>query len=89
VPFIPERIRGAGGGEISPDLDPARTAAAIVAATQGGVVMMMSTGDTTPLEAALDLAIGYLRASSPAPASSSPAPGASSPAARALSPALR
>jgi hypothetical protein len=29
--------------------------------------MMMSTGDTIPLEAALDLAIGYLRASSPAP----------------------
>jgi AcrR family transcriptional regulator len=50
-------------GEISPDLDPGRTAAAIVAATQGGVVMLMSTGDTTPLEAALDLAIGYLRAS--------------------------
>jgi hypothetical protein len=54
-------------GEISPDLDPARTSAAIVAATQGGVVMMMSTGDTTPLAAALDLAIGYLQASSPAP----------------------
>lgn len=50
-------------GEISADLDPARTAAAILAGTQGGVVMMMSTGDTTPLEAALDLAIGYLRAS--------------------------
>jgi AcrR family transcriptional regulator len=61
-------------GEISPDLDAARTAAAIVAATQGGVVMMMSTGDTTPLEAALDLAIGYLRASSPTPRASSPAP---------------
>jgi AcrR family transcriptional regulator len=61
-------------GEISPDLDPARTSAAIVAATQGGVVMMMSTGDTVPLEAALDLAIGYLQASSPAPRTSSPAP---------------
>jgi AcrR family transcriptional regulator len=49
-------------GEIAPDLDAARTAAAIVAGIQGGVVMLMSTGDTTPLEAALDLAIGYLRA---------------------------
>jgi AcrR family transcriptional regulator len=55
-------------GEISPDLDAARTAAAIVAATQGGVVMLMSTGDTTPLEAALDLSIGYLRASASAAA---------------------
>jgi AcrR family transcriptional regulator len=53
-------------GKISAELDPARTAAAIVAGIQGGVVMMMSTGDITPLEAALDLAIGYLRASSPA-----------------------
>jgi len=52
-------------GAISPDLDPARTAAAIVAGIQGGVVMMMSTGDTTPLEAALDVAIGYLQASAP------------------------
>jgi AcrR family transcriptional regulator len=52
-------------GEISADLDAARTAAAMVAGIQGGVVMLMSTGDTTPLEAALDLAIGYLRASSP------------------------
>jgi AcrR family transcriptional regulator len=50
-------------GEISLDLDPPRTAAAIVAGIQGGVVMMMSTGDITPLEAALDLSISYLRAS--------------------------
>jgi hypothetical protein len=59
-------------GEISPDLDPQRTAAAIVAGIQGGVVMLMSTGDTTPLEAALDLAIGYLRASASAAASNPP-----------------
>jgi hypothetical protein len=52
-------------GEIAPDLDPARTAAAIVAGIQGGVVMLMSTGDTTPLEAALDLAIGYLQSTGP------------------------
>jgi AcrR family transcriptional regulator len=50
-------------GEISPDLVPERMAAAVVAGIQGGVVMLMSTGDTTPLEATLDLAIGYLRAS--------------------------
>jgi hypothetical protein len=29
---------------------------------RGGVVMMMSTADITPLEAALDLGIEYLRA---------------------------
>jgi AcrR family transcriptional regulator len=52
-------------GEIAPDLDPVRTAAAIVAGIQGGVVMLMSTGDTTPLESALDLAIAYLQAGSP------------------------
>lgn len=52
-------------GEVSADLDAGRTAAAIVAAIQGGVVMMMSTGDTTPLEAALDLVIGYLQANHP------------------------
>jgi AcrR family transcriptional regulator len=53
-------------GEIAPDLDAERTA--IVAGIQGGVVMLMSTGDTTPLEAALDLAIAYLQASSPSAA---------------------
>ena len=35
-------------GEISPDFDAERTAAALLAGIQGGVVMMMSTGDTTP-----------------------------------------
>jgi AcrR family transcriptional regulator len=48
-------------GDIAAGLDPSRTAAAIVAGIQGGVVMLMSTGDTTPLESALDLAIAYLR----------------------------
>jgi AcrR family transcriptional regulator len=52
-------------GEISPDLDAGRTAAAILAGIQGGVVMMMSTGDTIPLEATLDLTIGYLQANRP------------------------
>ena len=35
-------------GEISRDLDPTRTAAAILAGVQGGVVMMMSTGTSPP-----------------------------------------
>ena len=52
-------------GEITPDLDAERTAAALLAGIQGGVVMMMSTGDTIPLEAALDLGIEYLRAHRP------------------------
>jgi AcrR family transcriptional regulator len=50
-----------GAGEVAQDLDADRTAAAMLAGIQGGVVMMMSTGDVTPLEAALDLGIGYLR----------------------------
>jgi len=49
-------------GEISGQLDARRTAAAILAGVQGGVVMLMSTGDLTPLEAALDLGIEHLRA---------------------------
>ncbi|HEY6786687.1 MAG TPA: hypothetical protein VI365_05175 [Trebonia sp.] len=51
--------------EISADLDAERTAAALLAGIQGGVVMMMSAGDTAPLEAALDLGIEYLRAHRP------------------------
>jgi hypothetical protein len=48
-------------GEIAPELDPGRTAAAILAGVQGGVVMLMSTGDLTPLEAALELGLEHLR----------------------------
>ena len=48
-------------GEVARDLDADRTATAILAGIQGGVSMMMSTGDITPLEAALDLGIEYLR----------------------------
>jgi AcrR family transcriptional regulator len=55
-------------GEVAADLDAARTAAGILAGIQGGVVMMLSTGDFTPLESALDLAIAHLRASQPVPA---------------------
>ena len=53
-------------GEVTTDLDAARTAAGILAGVQGGVVMMLSTGDLTPLESALDLAIDHLRAHPPA-----------------------
>jgi AcrR family transcriptional regulator len=55
-------------GEVAKDLDATRTAAAILAGIQGGVVMMLSTGDFTPLEAALDLGIEHLRCRPPAPA---------------------
>jgi AcrR family transcriptional regulator len=54
-------------GEVSGDLDAARTAAAILAGIQGGVIMMLSTGNLAPLEAALDLALEHLRCASPAP----------------------
>jgi AcrR family transcriptional regulator len=50
-------------GEVAADLDADRAAAGILAGIQGGVVMLMSTGDITPLESALDLGIAYLRAS--------------------------
>jgi hypothetical protein len=53
--------------EVARDLDAGRTAAALLAGIQGGVVMMMSTGDVTPLEAALDLGIGYLRKTGASP----------------------
>ncbi len=48
-------------GQISPALDAARTAAAIVAAIQGGVTILMSTGSSQHLEAALDTALLFLR----------------------------
>jgi len=52
-------------GEIDARLDPDRTAAALVAAVQGGVVILMSTGRITHLEAALDTTLGLLRGGSP------------------------
>jgi AcrR family transcriptional regulator len=54
-------VRMQVAGEVPAELDAGRTAAAVLAGIQGGVVMLMSTGDLTPLEAALDLSIGYLR----------------------------
>ncbi|WP_458249553.1 hypothetical protein [Streptomyces sp. MAI_2237] len=49
-------------GLVSSDLDADRTAAALLAGIQGGVTMMMSTGDSTHLKAALDTGLDYLRA---------------------------
>ncbi|WP_405691843.1 MULTISPECIES: TetR/AcrR family transcriptional regulator [unclassified Streptomyces] len=55
-------------GEVDPRLDTDRTAAALVAAVQGGVVILMSTGRITHLEAALDTSLDLLRATAaPAP----------------------
>ncbi|CAJ63356.1 MULTISPECIES: TetR/AcrR family transcriptional regulator [Frankia] len=50
-------------GEISPLLDAEPHAAALIAGIQGGVLMLLSTGGTTHLEAALDVAIDALRRS--------------------------
>jgi AcrR family transcriptional regulator len=43
------------------DLDPATTAATVLAAIQGGVMLMLSTGQISFLEIALDAAIAPLR----------------------------
>lgn len=51
-----------GVGEIDPAVDPDRAAAALLACIQGGVLIQMSTGATTHLEAALDMGIASLRA---------------------------
>jgi AcrR family transcriptional regulator len=52
--------RTQAAGEMAPGHDPDRTAAALVAAIQGGVVVLLSTGEIGHLEAALDLALEYL-----------------------------
>ncbi|MDT7802031.1 MAG: hypothetical protein QOI78_5464 [Actinomycetota bacterium] len=50
-------------GEVAPGVDPERTAAALLAGIQGGVVVMLSTGRIDHLEAALDVGIENLRTS--------------------------
>jgi AcrR family transcriptional regulator len=50
---------------IGPALDPARTAAALVAGIQGGVGILLATGDITALEATLDLMLDHIRNSAP------------------------
>ncbi|MEW2623933.1 TetR/AcrR family transcriptional regulator [Streptomyces sp. NPDC048106] len=49
------------GGLVSAALDVDRTAAALLAGIQGGVSIMMSTGDSAHLRAALDTGIEHLR----------------------------
>ncbi|MFF5471379.1 TetR/AcrR family transcriptional regulator [Streptomyces achromogenes] len=51
------------GGEAGPGLDADREAAALLAGIQGGVLILLTTGDHTHLEAAIDLGIAHLRAS--------------------------
>lgn len=50
-------------GEIRAAVDPARASAALIAAIQGGVAILMSSGTSTHLEYALDLCLDYLSAS--------------------------
>jgi len=50
-----------GQGKIAPRLNAERTAAALLAGIQGGVLLMLATGRMTHLEAALDQAIERLR----------------------------
>ncbi|SHM83805.1 TetR/AcrR family transcriptional regulator [Actinacidiphila paucisporea] len=51
------------GGLVSPELDPRKEAAALLAGIQGGVLIMMSTGNSAHLRAAVDTATAHLRAS--------------------------
>ncbi|MGO4446339.1 TetR/AcrR family transcriptional regulator [Mycobacterium sp. 2YAF39] len=48
--------------KVSDGLDAERVAAALLAGIQGGVGIMLATGDLSYLEAALDIGIGSLRA---------------------------
>ncbi|SEN75090.1 TetR/AcrR family transcriptional regulator [Nonomuraea pusilla] len=57
-------------GLVSPALDVDRTAAALLAGIQGGVAIMMSTGDSAHLRAALDTGIEHLRAAAGEPSRS-------------------
>jgi|SRR5882757_1203708 len=50
-------------GKIGPGVQADQAAAAMLAGIQGGVVVMLSTGRLTHLEAALDVGIKHLRAS--------------------------
>ncbi|MFF4402245.1 TetR/AcrR family transcriptional regulator [Streptomyces sp. NPDC001480] len=47
-------------GEANPALDPDRTAAAVIAAVQGGVTVLLSTGSAEHLEAGLNLCLDHL-----------------------------
>ncbi|MBU8823349.1 TetR/AcrR family transcriptional regulator [Mycolicibacterium goodii] len=60
-----------GKAEIAADLDAERVAAALLAGIQGGVNVMLVTGDLTYLEAALDSGIAALQRAYPSSAFSS------------------
>ncbi|MGW3607773.1 TetR/AcrR family transcriptional regulator [Micromonospora sp. NPDC005161] len=49
-------------GDIAPEVDADRAAAALLAGIQGGVLLLLATGKIDHLEAALDLTIDSLRA---------------------------
>jgi hypothetical protein len=48
-------------GKMTESVDPARAAAALLAGIQGGVSVLLNTGDIGYLEAALDVGIANLR----------------------------
>lgn len=48
-------------GNISVELDASQAASAVIAAIQGGVVILMTTGSARHLEAALDFCLDHLR----------------------------
>jgi AcrR family transcriptional regulator len=50
-------------GQVDPALDAARSAAALLAGIQGGVLLLLTTGSSDPLEAALDVGIAHLKQS--------------------------
>jgi AcrR family transcriptional regulator len=52
-------------GQITRDVDPDRTAGALIAAIQGGVTILMSTGSAEHMESVLDLCFDYLRTRTP------------------------
>nr|WP_042191932.1 TetR/AcrR family transcriptional regulator [Kibdelosporangium sp. MJ126-NF4]CEL20379.1 transcriptional regulator, TetR family [Kibdelosporangium sp. MJ126-NF4]CTQ97604.1 transcriptional regulator, TetR family [Kibdelosporangium sp. MJ126-NF4] len=54
-------------GEIDPGLDADRVAASLVAAVQGGVTVLLSTGRIEHLEAALDTSLALLRSTGVTP----------------------
>lgn len=56
--------------KIAASVDPQRAAAALLAGIQGGVSVLLSTGDLSYLEAALDVGIASLRASQSSAAAS-------------------
>jgi AcrR family transcriptional regulator len=60
-------------GKISPRLDSSQEGAALLAGIQGGVLVMLSTGRITHLEAALDVGIQRLRDSVSASGTAQPA----------------